>query len=227
MAQTAAHLLTRRPDTERPVVPVMGELALQPGRVHELCGADRRTLAMMVAQKTDGAIFWILPGWQPDHISGQGAARFINPGRVTFIRAGNATDLLWTMEEVLRSGVVPLVVADLPAPPALTPIRRLHLSAERGAERGIAPLGLILTPGDGGSSGVETRWRLDPALPDAMTGAQKHRWRLSRLRARTLPPKSWGLRATQAGFCLIDLPESGADTPASDTATQPPLPATH
>jgi len=227
MAQTAAHLLTRRPETDRPVVPVMGDLTLQPGRVHELCGADRRTLAMMVAQKTDGAIFWILPGWQPDHISGQGAARFINPGRVTFIRAGNATDLLWTMEEVLRSGVVPLVVADLPAPPALTPIRRLHLSAERGAERGIAPLGLVLTPGDGGSSGVETRWRLDPALPSATTGPDKHRWTISRLRARTLPPATWGLRPAQQGFEMINIRNNPRHIDPTVAADETLSPATH
>jgi protein ImuA len=68
-------------------------------------------------------------------------------------------------------------------------VRRLHLAAQSGAELGkCRPLGLLLTPGDGGAAGVETRYRMDPAhTPDSP------RWRLDRLRARMAPPKSWQL----------------------------------
>jgi protein ImuA len=86
---------------------------------------------------------------------------------------------------------VPLVVAELPAPPALTPVRRLHLAAAAGAgiAPGPAPLALLLTPDPGGAAGVETRWHLAPAPGWARDGVP--RWHLRRLRARVAPPAAW------------------------------------
>ena len=99
------------------------------------------------------------------------------------------------MEEALRSGAAPLVVADLPVPPALTPIRRLHLAAEAAPR---PPIGLILTPENGGAPGVESRWRMEQAHgANAQTG-----WTLERLRARMAPEKTGRVSATQTGFTL-------------------------
>ena len=55
---------------------------------------------------------------------------------------------------------------------------------------GRAPLGLLLTPGDGGAQGVETRWHMA-----ASHQGEARRWTLTRRRARALPPVSW--QATQ------------------------------
>ena len=91
---------------------------------------------------------------------------------------------------------MPLIVADLPEPPALTPVRRLHLAAETGAKEGShAPLGLILTPGPGGAPGVESRWQMEPAH-----NADGRGWALTRLRARTAPVKDWKVRWNRGGF---------------------------
>lgn len=183
MSPAAAHLLTRnrRRTASKDGVPLLEHLVMARGRVHEVCGPARRTLALLAAAAAQGEVFWIAPAWTPERVNGDGIAEFVEPGRIVFVTPRQPGDLLWCAEEALRSGVVPLVVADLPDPPALTPIRRLHLAAESGAERGAAPLGLILTP-EGEAPGVESRWSFSQDAGG---------WRLERLKARTAPPSTW------------------------------------
>jgi protein ImuA len=115
---------------------------------------------------------------------------FIDPGRLVFVTPRRAEDLLWSMEEVLRAGAVPLVVADLPAPPALTPVRRLQLAAETGAAEGrLIPLGILLAPGPGGAAGTESRWEMTPRHTG--TDHAGLSWHLHRRRARTAPEAAW------------------------------------
>ena len=157
------HVITRRGDRLRPALSVLGEVVLERARMHEGCG------------------------WVPERLYMPGVRQFMQPGRLIFVTVKRAEDLLWSMEEALRSGAVPLVVADLPDTPGLTPVRRLHLAAETGAQEGhCAPVGLLLTPGDGGAQGVESRWHMTPHHAPGL-----ERWQLERRRARMLPPKGW------------------------------------
>ncbi|MEM7732273.1 MAG: hypothetical protein AAF280_05755, partial [Pseudomonadota bacterium] len=166
-----------------------GGITLPQARAHEVCGNARWLFTLMVAGALKGPVFWITPTWQPETLNPEGMLALTDPGRFTFISARRAEDTLWTLEEVLRSGAVPLVVAEMPEPPAMTPVRRLHLAAETGAREGqCAPLALLLTPGQGGAPGIETRWHMQQAH-----GVETRAWRLSRLRARTAPPKDWDL----------------------------------
>lgn len=184
---------------DRPAVPLLGSFRLWGGRAHELCGAARRRLALWLLAEMQGPVIWIRPAWHPDRLHMAGVQTEIDPGRLIFVTPERAEDLLWTMEEVLRAGAVAAVIGDLPKPPGLTPIRRLHLAAEAGvAAHGQMGLGLVLTPGAGGAAGVESRWRLEPAHE---SGAEA--WRLTRLRARDAGPGEWRVRRDGAGRAAL------------------------
>jgi protein ImuA len=207
---THAALLTRAPRRALPDLPLAPGLGLARARLHELCGPARRTLALIAARGCDGPVIWIAPGWLPERLHADGLARLVEPGRLLFVHPARAADLLWAMEEALRAGAAPLVVAELPEPPRLTPVRRLHLAAETGAAEGpVAPTGLILTPGDGGAPGVESRWHAAPAH----AGGQS-RWTLRRLRARMAPPAAFTLRPAGEGFAAERAEEDGGPVPA-------------
>ncbi len=182
----ATHLLSRSPDQGKPTLQLHPEVRLVQARVHEACGPARRTFAMWLAGQMSGTVLWIAPAWEPGQLNPDGMLPWADPSRFLFVHPRRAEDLLWCMEEALRSGAVPLVVCDIPGLPGLTPVRRMHLAAETGAELGEAPLGLLLTPGAGGAQGIESRWY--------MAGAHENRdrrWRLERRRARTQPVKAW------------------------------------
>ncbi len=234
-APTLASVLARQHHDAERDHRFLGELSLARARVHEFCGNARRTLAMVAAGSLTGPVFWITPGWLPERLNPEAMLQFANPGRFTFVTPSRPEDLLWCMEEILRSGRVALAVADIPAPAHLTPVRRLHLAAETGATEGaLAPLGLLLTPGNGGAQGVESRWRMDAAHE-----AQASGWRLTRLRARTAPVKSWRVLAGKTGPSLAPAPpaeietgtghgtgpgNSAAAATGAETATSPPAP---
>lgn len=196
----STHLLARKTYHPRDGIAPLPGLHLARGRAHEVCGGARRAFALWVAARMQGVVLWISPAWDPNQLNPDGVVEFVNPARLLFLRASRAEDLLWACEEALRSGAVPLVVADLPAPPAMTPVRRLHLAAERGGAGRPAPLALLLTPGKGGAPGIESRWHVAPdhcspltAQPDLPqeVAVLPRQWRFTRLRARTAPQQAW------------------------------------
>jgi protein ImuA len=191
-------------DRARPAQALLGQLSLLRGRVHEITGPARHTAAAFVLRDTAGPVIWVFPGWQPERLFPDGLRDLADPARIVFARARRPEDILWSMEEALRSGAAPVVVAELAGLPALTPVRRLQLAAEAGAEAAAhasrpPPLGLLLTPGDGGAAGVESRWHMA-----ARHRPEQNRWRLSRRRARAEPPQDWWVTADRRGRLRLE-----------------------
>ena len=88
------------------------------------------------------------------------------------IRPVGETDLLWCVEEALRSDPVSRVIAEPEKPLALTVGRRLQLPAEAGRTTG-----LMLIRQNAGSNATETRWNCDP-LPATSADSTLHQWAL-------------------------------------------------
>lgn len=194
-------LHTRQPPA-LDIVALAPDVGLARGRAHEIAGPSRQAIALMIAARLTGPVLWLQPGWMSERLMGDGIAGFGAPGRLIFGTGRTAPELLWAAEEALRTGLAPLVVAELPEPPGLTPVRRLHLAAEAGAARGAAPLMLLLTSGAGGAQGVETRWTAAAAPGWALGGGP--RWRLERSRARMAPPAAWEMRWEGGGEVVLE-----------------------
>lgn len=196
-----------RPEQAMPGSGSVGGLSILRGRVHEFCGPSRVALAVMLMAECAGTVIWVCPGWQAERLFPDGLAGFVDPARLIFARARRPEDILWTLEEVLRSGAAPLVVAEVTSPPALTPVRRMNLAAEAGMEAARlagrpAPLGLMLVPGDGGAAGAESRWHMAP-LPSGSGLTEGGRlWRLERRRARNAAPAAWRMERDAGGVRL-------------------------
>lgn len=197
------HLLSRKPMRPGPALSLHPDISLPLGRLHEACGPGRYSFALWLAGQMQGPVLWIAPDWHQDRLNPDGMMPFVDPARFLYAHTRRPEDLLWCIEESLRSGAAPLVIADLPAPPALTPVRRMHLAAESVPTGTTPPLGLLLLPADGGARGVETRWYMAPAhTPDL------RRWHLERRRARTAPPRAWTATQTapRTGLTLTPTP---------------------
>ena len=81
-------------ENTKPSINFIGDLNLSLGRIHEIFGFSRATLALIIAQNTANHIFWIRTEWNPDNLNADGITNFINPGRLTFINVKNFTDML-------------------------------------------------------------------------------------------------------------------------------------
>lgn len=185
------------------------------GRIHEICGPSGTALTVMTLALSQGPILWISPSWLPERPYSCGMRDHFSPSRVVFVHCRRLEDVQWSAEEALRSGAVANVVIERPDPPTLTPVRRLQLAAETGAETAHrdnrpAPLGLLLTVGQGGAQGVESRWYAHPLpSPSGLLDSEGIALCLERRRARAAPPQSWHLLHKPGGKVTATPPPAG------------------
>lgn len=134
---------------------------LSPARVHEAEGPGRRAFALLQAVRHEGPLIWALPAHAPHLPMLRGLPEGVG-ARLHVIRPGSEVDLLWSVEECLRSPGVALVIAEPSSSLSLIAGRRLQLAAE--AEQ---PTGLMLIFEGQGSNAAETRWHCVPLAGDS------------------------------------------------------------
>ena len=137
--------------------------------------------------------------------------------RLVLLRAPDERDILWAMEEGLRSRALAAVVGEVEA--LSTPAsRRLQLAAESAGVTGFV---LHRSAGSAGASAAVTRWRI-AALPSAPVagepGIGRPRWRVELLRCRCGMPAAWDVEACDAQSLratgYVAVPAALADRPA-------------
>jgi protein ImuA len=156
------------------------EGGLARGAVHGAAGDAAAGFAAMVAGRLDGAVLWCVEAADRAALYGPGLAAFgLDPERLIVVRCRGRTELLWAMEEGLRTRVLAAVIGAPPGAVDLTASRRLQLAAEAGGT-----LGIVLDKGGAGrfaASALESRWRIDAAPAGNANGL---RWRVVLERCR-------------------------------------------
>ena len=161
---------------------------LASGCLHELAAAPQDAaayglLAVLLGRLigATGMALWcgLKRSGRPAVPHGPGLARFgLATERLILVRVSKPADLLWAMEEGLRSGCFAAVLGDGLAPD-LTATRRLQLAAEAGG--GTALLVFPATESRNRLSAATTRWRI-AAHPAARPDCP--RWQVSLERCR-------------------------------------------
>ncbi len=147
------------------------------GALHEMVGAG-----------AGAPVLWCLVGAD---LHAPGLVGFgLDPGRLIVVRARKEREVLWAMEEGLRSGPLAAVVGETGVL-NLTASRRLQLAAETGGTIGIA---VSLERAEEFHNAATTRWRITSAPgaePPIGVGLGPARWRVELLRCRGGEAGEW------------------------------------
>ncbi len=138
------------------------EGGLSRGAVHEAMGNAATGFTAMVAGRLEGPVLWCVDATDRAALYGPGLAAFgLHPARVIVVRCQGRTDLLWGMEEGLRTPALAAVIGEPSGAVNLTASRRLQLAAEAGGT-----LGVVLNVDGAGrfaANALESRWRIEAA----------------------------------------------------------------
>lgn len=158
---------------------------LKPGRAHEVTGAGAVAFAAMAGGLSGKNLIWFSENWAAEALNPSGLAPFCDPQKILVGRCSSVVDLMACAEEALRSGAVPLVVAEISKPLSLIAGRRLQLAAKAGNATGI-----FIIPDGMGSNAAESRWHCAPVFSAEDSTLQ--RWALIKNKSGTL--NNWRVR---------------------------------
>ncbi len=166
-----------------------------------------------------GAVLWCR---REGDLYGPGLHAFgLTPARLILARVRRPADLLWAMEEGLRSGAPAAVLGEATDVPPVA-ARRLQLAAEAGGGTG-----LLLLPGNRNEPPLPamTRWRVRPVPgEESVAGVGRPRWRVDLLHCRGGRPAAWIVEWRDdetGGFAVAADLRHGPDETAARPATIP------
>jgi protein ImuA len=109
------------------------------------------------------------------------------PERILLVRAGRPADLLWSLEEALRTPGIVAAVGEARGIDAVAG-RRLQLAAQAGGAVGL----LLLSAEIDSVPGAVTRWHVTAAPSESdLPGVGNARWQADLRRCRGADPGSW------------------------------------
>lgn len=186
---------------------------------HEVSGpagvADGFVLALIgqIQQQRPGSVLWLA---RQGELYAPGLAGLgCDPQRLLLACPLRDTDLLWALEEGLRSAALAAVVAETLAPIDAVAGRRLQLAAQAGRSPGfvlrLLPPGRTAIATHGSAS---TRWHLTPGPArfgaDQPVGRVDAVWQAELLRVRGGRPGQWCLGWRDGAVRPLDWPASPA-----------------
>lgn len=181
--------------------------------VHEVGGEAASSFAAALAGRFmtgGGALVWCQTATSEHRLGtlyGPGLVPFgLDWRRIVLVRAADEREVLWAVEESLRSPAVACAVAELGRVDLLTS-RRLQLAAESGRGAGIVlRVGMV----DPAPNAALTRWRAEP-LP----GADGIAWRLTLWRCKGGAPGTWTVSWHERTLTFVVAPRPADRAPAA------------
>lgn len=192
---------------------------LAPGALHEAVPADGReasaaagfavALALRrLAGKETRPILWVARRdglYEAGALSARGLVDLgADPGRFLLAAGRRDADVLWALEEALRSGAVALAVGEIAAAD-LVATRRLSLAAREA----MVPALLLRAARALGPSAARTRWRIAsaPSMPPrfAASAPGLPRWRLALVKGFRERPQEWIVEWDDEAHCFLDV----------------------
>ena len=190
------------------------------GALHAVTGEAGASLGFAAAlagrlqRETGRPVVWVSA--RPE-LYGPGLARLgLDPARILVVRAPRPADLLWALEEALRTPGLAAVIGETRTFDAVAG-RRLQLAAQASGVMGL----LLLQQEAGSVPGAVTRWHLAAAPSTSpLPGLGAARWQADLLRCRGAEPNSWLMEwhdatdSAAGGFAVIAEPLDRPHRPA-------------